>query len=303
MQIFRELSENKGLALALGYFDGVHLGHQAVIKSAVNYARKNGTKSAVITFVDHPCCFIWGVCPKYIMTREMREEKIKELGVDYIYELDFESISKLSADEYLRDILVKYFEPCSISVGWNHNFGLNKSGNAEFLRENSKKYGYELFEILPVSPRSVGQEVISSTKIREYLTKGDIQLANSMLGYDFSIKGEVVKGRQIGRTIGFKTANINYPSELIEIPYGAYTTDTIYNGKTYKSVSNFGIRPTVKGSHAVLEVHILDFDKEIYGENIIVNFKRMLRPEMKFSNLDELKKQIQKDINSLSEDA
>ncbi len=300
MQIFRELSENKCMSLALGYFDGVHLGHKEVITSAVNSAKKSGTKSAVITFVDHPCCYIWGVCPKYIMTREMREEKIKELGVDYIYELDFEKISKLTADEYLKDVLVKYFAPCSISVGWNHNFGANKSGDVEFLKENSKYYGYELSVL---QPSLYADTIISSTKIREYLTKGDIQLANSMLGYEFSIKGEVVRGKQIGRTLGFKTANINYPAELIEIPYGAYETDTIYNGKTYKSVSNFGIRPTVKGSNAVLEVHILDFDKEIYGEHITVNFKRMLRPEMKFSNLDELKTQIQKDINSLSEDA
>lgn len=298
MQILRELIENKGLSLALGYFDGVHLGHQAVIKSAVDYAKNNNTKSAVITFVDHPCCYIWGVCPKYIMTREMRENKIKELGVDYIYELNFESISKLSAYEYLQNVLIKHFEPVSISVGWNHNFGANKSGNAEFLRKNSKKYGYKFFEIEPIT--SKGTANISSTKIRELLTNGSIEQANSMLGYNFSIFGRVVKGQQIGRKIGFRTANIKYPSELIEIPYGAYETEVLYNNQVYKSVSNFGIRPTVNGSNEVLEVHILNFDKDIYDEQIEVKFSKMIRPERKFNSLDELKVQIQKDIESIS---
>ena len=109
MQIFTELNKNPNLSLALGYFDGVHQGHQAVIKKAVDFAHKNNTKSAVITFKDHPCCYFWGVCPKYILTRKSREEKIAALGVDYLYELDFESISGLTAEEYLRDILIKYF--------------------------------------------------------------------------------------------------------------------------------------------------------------------------------------------------
>ena len=149
MQIFTELSKKPNLSLALGYFDGVHLGHRAVIKSAVDFAHENGNKSAVITFSDHPCCYFWGVCPKYILTRKEREKRISELGVDYLYELDFESISGLTAGEYLRDILVKYFTPLSISTGWNHNFGFKKSGNVKFLSEQSKKYDYKYFELPP----------------------------------------------------------------------------------------------------------------------------------------------------------
>ena len=140
MQVFGELNENKGLSIALGYFDGVHLGHQAVIKSAVDFAKANYLKSAVITFKDHPCCYFYGVCPKYILSREERQKRIKDLGVDYLYELDFDAkLCALDAEQYLSQILFKYFEPKSISTGFNHCFGVKKSGNVEFLRNNQAK--------------------------------------------------------------------------------------------------------------------------------------------------------------------
>lgn len=292
MQIFTELTKNPNLSLALGYFDGVHLGHQAVIKNAVDFASQNGNKSAVITFSDHPCCYFWGVCPKYILTRKEREEKIAELGVDYLYELDFESISGLTAEDYLKNILVKYFTPSAISTGWNHNFGYKKSGNVKFLAQNAKKFDYTYFEL---PPQKIENEVISSTSIRKLLSTGKIEKANDMLGYNFLIKGEVIKGNQIGRTIGFKTANLIYPPELIDLPFGVYSVDTQYG----KGIANFGTRPTVDGKGTLLEVHILDFDKDIYGENITVKFNKMIRTEKKFPSLDALKTQIKTDINSI----
>lgn len=292
MHILQELNKNSNLSIALGFFDGVHLGHRAVIKSAVNFARENGNKSAVITFSDHPCCYFWGVCPKYILTREEREKRIEKLGVDYLYELDFESISGLTAEEYLRDILIKYFTPISISTGWNHNFGYKKSGNVKFLEENAKKYDYKYFAL---SPQKLDSKIISSTEIRKLLSKGDVEKSNRMLGQKFSIEGKVVTGNKIGRTIGFRTANLIYPPELIELPYGVYSVETSYG----KGIANFGIRPTINGSNAVLEVHILDFDQNIYEKNIRVEFNKMLRSEKKFSSLDELKIQIQNDISKL----
>lgn len=292
MQIYTELNKNPDLSLALGFFDGVHLGHKAVIQSAAKFAKEHGKKSAVITFSDHPCCYFWGVCPKYILTRKEREKRIAELGVDYLYELNFESISGLTAQDYLKDILINYFMPVSISTGWNHNFGCKKSGNVKFLHENSKKFDYEYFEL---PPQKLDNEIISSTTIRKLLAEGKIEKANDMLGYKFSISGIVVKGNQIGRTIGFKTANIVYPSELIELPYGVYSVNTNYGA----GIANFGVRPTINGSHAVLEVHILGFDKDIYGEEIEIEFNKMLRHEKKFSSLDELKNQIQRDISMI----
>lgn len=291
MQIFTELSSNKNLSLALGYFDGVHLGHKAVILSAVEYAQKNGNKSAVITFKDHPCCHFYGVCPKYILSREDREIEIKKLGVDYLYELDFdEKICSLSAKEYLEDILVKYFSPLSISTGFNHNFGAKKSGNVEFLRQNEKKYGYKYFEI---PPQKLDGEVISSTIIRRYLQNGEIEKANRMLGHNFKISGKVIQGQQLGRTIGFRTANLIYPNELVDIPFGVYEVNTQYG----KGITNFGVRPTVsKTQKPVAETHILNFNQDIYNQDLQVEFLDMIRKEQKFNSLDELKTQIQQDI-------
>lgn len=300
MQIYKELNKNPNLSLALGFFDGVHLGHKAVIESAVEFAKKNGNKSAVITFSDHPCCYFWGVCPQYILSREAREKKIAQLGVDYLYELDFESIAGLTAQDYLKDVLVNYFTPLSISTGWNHNFGCNKSGNVKFLHNNSKKYGYEYFEL---TPQKFNNEIISSTTIRKLLAKGNIEKANAMLDYKFSIKGKIVKGNQIGRKIGFKTANLEYPLELINLPFGVYSVEVTFQSTPstvkHRAIANFGTRPTVNGSRAILEVHILDFDKDIYGETIIVEFNKMIRTERKFSSLDALKNQIILDIKSI----
>lgn len=292
MQIFSELNKNPNLSLALGYFDGVHLGHQAVIKNAVDFAHQNGNKSAVITFSDHPCCYFWGVCPKYILTRKEREEKIAELGVDYLYEIDFESISGLTAEDYLKNILVKHFTPSSISTGWNHNFGYKKSGNVKFLAQHAKKFDYKYFEL---PPQKKDNEIISSTSIRKLLSAGKIEKANSMLGYNFLISGEVITGNRIGRTIGFKTANLLYPPELIDLPFGVYSVDTQFG----KGIANFGTRPTVDGKGTLLEVHILDFDKDIYGQNLTVKFNKMIRTEKKFPSLDALKTQIKLDINSI----
>lgn len=298
MQIFTELNKNPELSLALGYFDGVHNGHQNVIRSAVEFARQNGNKSAVITFKDHPCCFFIGVCPKYILTRADRLKHIEALGIDYVYILDFDArLCMLSAEDYLKNILIDNFSPKSISTGFNHYFGSKKSGGVDLLTKMQNIYGYEYFEI---PPQKAGDDTISSTAIREALSKGQIQNANEMLGYNFTIKGEVVKGQQLGRKIGFRTANLVYPCELIDLPFGVYSVNVRYGELIYKGISNFGIRPTVSNSkQCSLETHILDFDKDIYGEEISVEFLKMIRAERKFASLSELKAQIGEDISNI----
>ncbi len=297
MEIFSELNSKPNLSLALGYFDGVHLGHKAVIKSAVDFAKQNNTKSAVITFKDHPCCHFYGVCPKYILSREERRKKIEQLGIDYLYELDFKKISTLSAKDYLENTLVKNFSPCAISTGFNHNFGAKKSGNTNFLSEMSDKYNYKYF--LKEAEKFNG-ETISSTAIRQLLTNGNMEQAAAMMGCNFPLEGTVIKGQQLGRTIGFRTANLVYPPELIDLPFGVYSTIVNHQGQTYKGITNFGIRPTVSDTNICsAETHILDFDKDIYGENIRIEFLKQIRTEKKFRSLDELKNQIQKDLSCI----
>ena len=295
MQIFTELNKNPNLSLALGYFDGVHLGHKAVILSAVNFAHKNGNKSAVITFKDHPCCFFYGVCPKYILTREDRLSHLEVLGVDYVYILDFNAkLCMLSAQDYLKNVLIDNFSPKSISTGFNHYFGAKKSGGVDLLTQMQSVYGYKYFE---VPPQKIGKDTISSTVIRNALSKGQIANANEMLGYNFTISGEVIKGQQLGRKIGFRTANLMYPPELIDLPFGVYSVIVHYQNAVYRGITNFGIRPTVSNTNQCsLETHILDFDRDIYGENITVEFLKMIRLEKKFASIEELKKQIKDDI-------
>ena len=294
MQIIKELKKIPDLSLALGFFDGVHKGHQAVIKNAVDFAKNNGLKSAVVTFSNHPHCYFYDVPPKYILTSVERAKHIAVLGIDYLIELDFESISGLTAEDYLKDVLVKNFMPQAITTGWNHNFGYKKSGNVKFLADNSKKFNYEYFEI---PPQKDGNVTISSTVIRNYLSKGEIQKANSMLGFNFSISGKVVKGKQLGRTIGFPTANLIYPKELIELPFGAYAVEVKIEGQLFKGVTNFGIRPTVSDTKlTTLETFIIDFDQDIYEKTIEVEFIKMIRPEKKFPSLDALKNQIAADV-------
>lgn len=298
MQIFTELNKNQNLSLALGYFDGVHKGHQKVILSAVNFARENGNKSAVITFQDHPCCFFYGVCPKYILTRDDRLKHLEALGVDYVYILDFNAkLCLLSAEDYLKNVLINNFSPKSISTGFNHYFGAKKSGGVDLLTANQKKFGYKYFEI---PPQKNFNDTISSTEIRKLLSDGNIQSANEMLGYNFAISGKVIEGQKLGRKIGFRTANIIYPPELIDLPFGVYSALVNHNGRQYKGIANFGIRPTVSDTCTCsLETHILDFDKDIYGDEISVEFLKMIRPEKKFSSVEELKNQICQDIERI----
>lgn len=292
MQIFNEPNFNPNLSIALGFFDGVHLGHKKVIKSAVDFAKQNNIKSAIITFSEHPYKYLKNISPKYLSTKKDREQMIDKLEIDYLYELDFKKISKLPATDYLENILVKYFAPSAISTGWNHNFGYNKTGNAKFLYANETKYKYKYFEL---PPEKFENEIISSTTIRNLLLNGEISKANSMLGYKFKISGKIVKGNQLGRTIGFPTSNLEYPTDLIELPHGVYSVKTNYG----EGIANYGSRPTINGVEPILEVNILDFNKDIYGKFLTVEFNKMIRTEKRFPSLNALKKQIQLDIKSI----
>lgn len=294
MEIYSQFIEKKDLVVALGYFDGVHLAHQKVISSAVNYAKTRGLKSAVITFKTAPACYFKNLETKYICSLEERLKRIEALGVDYVFVIDFSSIAKLTAYEYVKDCLVKNFSPKAIITGFNHTFGANKSGDEKLLTDLQKEFGYEYIEI---QPEKIDDKVISSTCIRNYLSSGEIEKANSMLGKDFSISGEIIQGQHLGRTIGFKTANILYPKNIVDIKNGVYGARVIVKNKLYRGILNLGVKPTVSNENKrILEVNIFDFDENIYGENIKIEFEEMIREEKKFASLEELKNQISKDV-------
>lgn len=297
MEILNKLKSNENLAIALGFFDGVHLGHKAVINAAVDYAKKNNIKSAVVTFRQSLYVALNNVKPNYIITLEEKIKAIKKLGVDYLYLSDFtEDLAKQTASDYLKN-LVDDLHPKMIATGFNHYFGYNKSGGVDYLRLMQQEYGYEFKEINPIK---LNEDVISSTAIRKALSNGDIPKANSMLGYRFYVKNEVIKGRQIGRTIGFKTANLKMPEKMINIPDGVYAVEVEVLGKKHMGIANFGSNPTVTDdSQKLLEVHIIDFNQDIYGELVKVSFLVKIRNEKKFQSLTELKTQIEKDIECL----
>ncbi len=300
MEIFSEInSNNKGLALALGYFDGVHSGHVEVVKSAVTFARENGTQSAVITFQEHPQVILRGSSPAYITTVEQRREKLAQLGVDFCYELNFADISGFSGREYLQNILIENFEPISISTGFNHYFGVEKSGSPELLASCSEEFGYKYFKIPSVE---VLGETVSSSLIRKKLSQGEICAANALLGHSFAVNGVVKKGVGLASNIGFKTANLTYPKNIVRVPFGVYATRVSIDGMSYLAIANFGVKPTFTSlvDEPVLEVHILDFNRDIYGRELRVEFLDFIRFEKKFVSVEELVAQIKRDILCLA---
>jgi len=266
-------------SLILGFFDSVHLAHQTVIRSATDVS----SDTILITLKN------FNKPDGRILSRKNSLEKIKSLGVKEIVELDFQKIAAMPALNFIK-YLVQNYSPVSISTGYDYTFGHNKSGNPELLDRMQHDFGYKY---ICIPQQTNNGEVISSTLIKNYLKNGNIERANRLLGSSFILEGIVIYGAQIGRTIGFPTANINYPEEIVKIPYGVYQASI--SGK--KAILNWGMKPTVHNtSGPVVEVHIPDFEGDLYGQNIKINILKRIRAEKKFSSLNELKTQINKDI-------
>ena len=270
-----------GNGLILGFFDGVHLAHQEVIFSAVKFS----SCPILVTLKN------FNKTKELILERSDSFTKIKSLGVKKIVELDFSLISSMQADDFL-EFLKKEYNPISISTGFNYTFGKDRCGNSKTLEANQNKYGYKYFCIPPLKYK---EDVISSTFIKQKLIAGDIHLADELLGSNFTIQGVVKKGAQIGRMIGFPTANIDYPESIVKIPYGVYYVKI---GEK-RGIMNWGMKPTVHNTLSpVSETHIFDFDGDLYGQELRIEILNRIRGEIKFQSLEELKKQIKKDIEA-----
>lgn len=295
MGVYFELNENKNMVLALGFFDGVHFAHQTLIKKTVELAQKNGIKSALITFLDSPFYILTGKNPSYITLLDDKINLIQNLGVDDIYVLDFNKYKLMEADDYIHNVLIEHFHPKFIVTGFNHRFGANKKGDSKLLSSFNHDFNY--VEINPIYKNDI---LISSTNIKKFISDGEIELANKMLNRNFSIKGTVIKGQEIARTLGYRTANIILDNKLIKPKYGVYFGYSYYKNTKYPSLINFGIRPSVdKNLVETLEVHLLNFNKNLYGEELKVEFETFRRGEIKFSNIEELKNQINSDYLAL----
>ena len=300
MKIFQDLTAINSIpnpVLTIGTFDGVHVGHQKILQQVKKEAEKIGGESVLFTFFPHPRMVLYPESHglKLLQTQEEKMAKLARVGVEncivYPFTFDF---SRLSAIEFVRDILVNKLQIKKLVIGYDHQFGKNREGNIEFLKEICEVYGFEVIEI---PAQDIDAVNVSSTKIRKAILNGDIARANEYLGERFELTGTIVHGQAIGKTIGFPTANIQVNSDLKLIPgNGVYAVAVSLKDSDYIGMLNIGNRPTVNdSSDRTIEVHILDFSGEIYAEEITVKFIDKLRDEKQFKDLQELQNQLKED--------
>lgn len=290
--------------ITIGTFDGVHIGHKKILEKIIQNAKESDCKSVVLTFFPHPRMVLQEKSEiKLLNTIDEKIQLFEELGIDYliIHPFDYK-FSRLTAEEFVTTILIEKFNVQKIVIGYDHRFGRNRTANIYNLILFGQQYN---FEVEQITAQEIDEIAISSTKIRVAILGGNISLANQYLGYEYSFSGTVVKGKQIGRTIGFPTANIQSKEDYKLIPKnGVYIVKSVIENQLVYGVMNIGNRPTVGGDSQTIEAHFLNFNLDIYNKNIKIVFVEFIREEVKFNSLDDLKIQINKDklfaINHIS---
>ena len=289
----------KNAVVTIGTFDGVHLGHQAIFKEMRQLAQEIGGETVVVTFHPHPrqVLEIGTESLRFICTQEEKLRKFEEFGIDNVVVIPFtKEFASTPSDVFIREYIIDPLHPAIIVVGYDHHFGKNRMGDFQMLNELGARYG---FKTVQVEAKDVDAVAVSSTKIRNFLWSGNVSAANQLLGYPYSVQGEVIRGNEIGRTIGFPTANLDIPNEFMMINNpGVYACRTVIDGVTYEAMANTGLRPTI-GDRAdgdfIIEVNIFDFDGDLYGKTLKVWFLERIRDEVKFSGLPALKTQLERD--------
>ena len=281
--------------VTIGNFDGLHRGHQVLIKKAVEYAKSNNISSVVFTFKNHPVNYFKPNSIKNIITNDDKVRILKSMGVDYIINIPFdEYMTKISGVEFIKDILLDTLGAKKIIVGHDFTFARNKEGNIKLLQQLSNRYGFDLEVVNSIKLDDIR---ISSTYIRNLILNGNIENVYRYLGRNYKLSGEVIHAKKLGRTIGFPTANIRINKNMVIPKGGIYATKVYINGKTYYGATNIGYNPTVNGDSLSIETNILEFNEDIYGKVITIEFLERIRDEKKFNGIEELKKQLQKDTN------
>ncbi len=283
---------HKPTIVTIGTFDGVHLGHRKILDQIIATAKSQDCESLVLTFFPHPRMVLQeGTEMKQLNTLNEKIALLEDLGVDHLVVHPFDKeFSRLTAEDFVKQVLVDTFKLKKIIIGYDHRFGRNRTADINDLTEFGNTFG---FEVEQISAQEINEVSISSTKIRTALSEGHIELANDYLGYDYSLTGMVTKGKQLGRTIGYPTANINPEEDYKLIPQnGVYIAKSIINGKTVYGMMNIGNRPTVDGTTLTIEINYFDFDQDLYDQKITVSFLKRMRNEQKFDSLDALKAQL-----------
>lgn len=279
-----------------GTFDGLHFGHEEILKEIVEEARINNGKSVVVTFWPHPRFVLSpeDKTLKLLSTFEEKAELLRHVGIDYLIKVEFtKEFSQTSSEDFIQRLLVDKLKTKKLIIGYDHRFGKNREGSFEYLKENADRFGFEVQEIPRKDIDDVG---ISSTKIRNALFGGEVDIAHEYLGKYYAVTGVVIAGKKLGTKLGFPTANISVKEGYKLIPAdGVYAVFVRLNDKTHSGMLNIGLRPTVDGHSKVMEVHIFDFNDNIYGSSITIEFVKKLRDEKKFESLEQLKSQLQED--------
>ena len=289
------ISQDVNIGIGLGNFDGVHIGHQSLITKLTDECKTRNLYSLAYTFIKHPKNILRKKLITYqITTVKKKIELFQSFNLDYLYLAVFnEDFSRIQPEEFVKRILVDLFRVKLIVIGYNYTFGFQGSGDVTFLQELGKKYS---FEVIVLTPVYMIDTVVSSTLIRKTLVHGNVEHAHKFLGRPYSIQGLVVRGRNLGEKIGFPTANI-LPENYIILPKsGVYLSQILIKGKLYKSITNVGNNPTFNLDKIIIETHILDFNENIYGEEVEVFFYKKLRDEKKFDGIESLVKQIKADV-------
>lgn len=291
-----ELAAGRKACLAIGVFDGVHLGHQQIIRQTVNDARQHEASAVVVTFDKHPNAVVAPhKTPPLIYSRPQKIRAIAALGADALLEIPFDKkFSELGGDEFVRSLAAGFGKIQSVCVGADFVFGHKRSGNVALLKTLGAALGFQVHGLAAVA---LDGQTVSSTRIREAIRAGDFDAASQMLGRAYSLAGIVVRGDQLGHKLGFPTANLDSTGLLLP-PNGVYAAHVLTGGKNHRAVLNIGVRPSISQPTPAprVEVHLLDFDGEIYGAEMEVTFAARLRDEKKFSSLEELKAQIARDV-------
>ena len=290
----KNYTEKTAKVLSLGMFDGVHLGHVSIINQLKEIAQKYDLETAILTFWPHPRkVFNPNDELQLLNTLEEKIALLEKAGIEVVFLQEFdENFRNLTGEEFIEQILVEKLNVKHVIIGYDHVFGKNKSGNFDLLQQLSEKLGYDVAQLKAVKE---GDFNISSTKIRNCLGNGNIIGANKMLGYHYSVSGKVVDGKKLGRTIGYPTANLEI-NELKLLPKkGAYIVEVYVKNKFYKGMLSIGTNPTVNGEKLTVEVYILDFNEDIYGEEITVKFRDFLHEEIKFESLEKLIERLDED--------
>lgn len=292
---FDEFTKLPNAIVTIGTFDGVHLGHRKILSRLKETSKEENGESVVITFWPHPRKVLQGADSlKLLLTLEEKIETIASCGIDHLLLIPFtKEFSATSSEDFIQKILIDKIGTKKLVIGYDHKFGKNREGSFEYLKENASRIGFQVEEI----PREdIEHNAISSTSIREALSQNNVSKATTLLGRPYSVKGKVVEGKKLGRELGYPTANIEVedPEKILPAD-GIYTVFVKVEGKKFGGMLSLGFNPTVEGKGRSMEVHIFDFNKNIYGETLEVSFLEFLRFEAKFPNLDALIDQLKED--------